>query len=529
MKYLLVSGKIWFFAFTIQVLILLPATAKTFYVAKNGSDKKGDGTVTHPWFSLPFAIRNNALHPGDLIQLSAGVFILSEPVILPKGISLHGVDEHTIITGSFYFQIADTDYHHHSEKFLIQVPVAADQTISNLVLDGQSRQLHGGLFIGKSERTLVTHLLVRDFNWSGIWLFESSQCEVSYIKLFNNAYQHKNNSTGNLQIFKVADLKLHHLFIKETRWAYGIKTYTIDWTTKDWWNAAVGTITNLEISDNYIDVPELGGWVVPETDIHAPDIAIELQGVDLLSVNIHHNWLNNHISAVLKRWGSTGQTLHIHHNIFDIHRWGYAIELNQDYVEVDHNLFFGGQHPFAQWQGDRTNRGMHIHHNYITGLNTDAGYNGIMHWIGGIDSLFFNNNTIVFETSPKNPLFYSDRKNAFSNTALRNNIFINLTDTTRASVFYIESKGLFDTNFTRGFTDFKNNLSSTDLAADSSSGYRVLLVNKNSALYGAGSALGYPTDRQLLPVGAFSEKELWQAGPDQKWRETVVNSFYRIE
>lgn len=515
------------FIVLLVVLNFAQVHAKTFYISKAGNDQSGTGTNESPWFSIEHAIQSKHLSSGDLIQLGEGVFVLDHPITLPQGVSLRGKKQNTVITGTCFFQLADTDFHHHSEKFLIQVPYAVDQTFSDFVLDGQSRQIHGGLFIGKAERILVSNIEVRDFNWCGIWLVNSQQSEISYCNLLNNAYQHTNNCTGNLQIWSSADLKLNHIYIKETRWAYAIKTYTTNWTKKEWWEAPIGRIVNLEISDCYLDVPELGGWVVPGTTIHAPDIAIELQGVDLLGVNIHHNWMNNHISAVLKRWGTVGQSLHIHHNIFDIHPWGYSIELNQDYAEIDHNLFFGGQHPFAQWEGGRTNRKLHIHHNYIANLNTDAHFNAVMRWVGKTDSLSFNNNTIVYIQPPKNPLFFSEKEQGFSHSSFQNNLFINLSDTIGTPVFYSGIKGqVSSNNYANGFTDLKSNFSKDDLIQEQVSGYQVWAGKKGSPLDETGKILGNPYIGKMPSIGAleFSGKTC-SIGPDSIWKSNVLSRY----
>jgi hypothetical protein len=203
-----------------------------------------------------------------------------------------------------------------------------------------------------------------------------------------------------------------------------------------------------------------------------------------------------------------------------------AFELNQDYAEIDHNLIFGGQHPFAQREGGRTNRKLHIHHNYIANLNTEAHFNAVMRWVGKTDSLSFNNNTIVYTQTPKNPLFFSEKEQGFTHSSFENNLFVNLTDSIRTPVFYSRIKNITASNYSLDFTDLRSTITKDDLIHEQISGFRVWTGKKSSTFQSAGIIMGYSFDGEMPLIGAFEPSvKSWDVGPDSSWEITILKQY----
>src|SRR6188474_831180 len=126
--------------------------AATFYVSTSGNDTSGNGSSLSPWKTLRYAITKVAPNQGHTIQLGSGTFVEDGMVDVPPGVNITGAGKTLTIlkaASSFYYYPASPGYS--TNKFLISLASSSsangNQTLSGFAVDGDSKQLHGGIYV----------------------------------------------------------------------------------------------------------------------------------------------------------------------------------------------------------------------------------------------------------------------------------------------------------------------------------------------------------------------------------------------
>ncbi|CAN5363389.1 hypothetical protein BH09BAC3_BH09BAC3_10360 [soil metagenome] len=428
-------------------------TGNAYFVSITGNDATADGTAINPAKTLAFAMTKVPVNLGYTVVLSAGTFIEAGLIEVPIGVSIEGAGNAlTIIksASSFYYHPATPGYA--PDRFLISLNGSSmangNQSLRGFTIDGDSKQLHGGIYVKNRSNIIVDDVKVQNTNFTGIWFWDVKDSKILNSKLLNCSWGSASYCSGALNLGGLNQVEISGLDVNEST-GYGIK--------------AIGpggnnNIVGLKIHDSRISVNPFGLW----NNGTAPNIAIELWSVNLVGSEIYNSYVDNTISLINSNaTPSTGvQTIRVHHNILDMetraHGAGYGVELTIHDAEIDHNYFFKGSYGIANW--DHPMKNWSIHHNTFyalegtypgemvrsqnTGLHNVKVYNNTVEFAGtktmnvvGVyggssdnvdvrNNLFINNNT-GYSYYP-NQLVHLENGAVLTNLQVKNNIFMNL-------------------------------------------------------------------------------------------------------
>ncbi|MEZ5303318.1 MAG: right-handed parallel beta-helix repeat-containing protein [Verrucomicrobiales bacterium] len=266
---------------------------------------------------------------GATIELAAGTFALSEPLVLKSGMTLKGAGMgKTILTNAGGWKgnpatlpDPETNFREFDRSgYLVHFPdKSAGITVSDLTLTGPD--LHGAILLWWAADPHLHDLEIRDFLYSGVRAYATSGLSL-HDCLFVDAGQRwergkpgvKGGITGG-GIFAIwlSDSEISNNRFLDTkeppnRHYYGIK-------------GRQGK--RLKIHHNTIET----------------NFSIEFPFENDEDVEISHNILHGTVSIPKHAGGpvpESGVTFRLHHNVFYS---GYAIEFVRNGVEIDHNLF----------------------------------------------------------------------------------------------------------------------------------------------------------------------------------------------
>ena len=365
--------------------------ANSHYVSTAGNDMSGDGSVSKPWKTLKYAVTQVPANQGQTIRLAAGTFIEDGLVEVPLGVSIEGAGKDSTIikaASSFYYHPADPGYA--TDKFLISLSefnqLDGNQSLRNFTIDGDSKQLHGGIYVRYRNKVVIDQVKVQNTNFSGIWIWDVKDSQVTNTQLVNCSWGSMGYCAGALNLGNVDRVEIAQLDVNENT-GYGIKAIGPN---------GYNDIFNLKIHDSRVSVNPFGLW----NNGSAPNIAIELWQANLEGCEIYNSYVDNTISLVNSNaTPSTGiQTMRLHDNTIDMetraHGSGYGLELTIHDAEVDHNYFIKGNYGIANWDNPMEN--WIIHHNTFYALQGMYPGEVVRSQWSGLHNVKLYNNTIEF-------------------------------------------------------------------------------------------------------------------------------------
>lgn len=371
------------------------ANAKTtvyYYVNISGNDTYGNGTASNPWRTLRYAVTKVPANVNNTIKLSQGTFVESGLIEVPTGINIEGSGKDlTIIkaASSFYYYPATPGYA--SDKFLLRLKAESvtngNQTLSNFTIDGDSKKLHGGIYVRYRNNVTIDNVRVRYTNFTGIWIWDAQDTNLRTSELLNCSWGSSSYCSGALNVGNITRMYVDNISIDENV-GYGIKAIGPSGTN---------TLNTLKVRGSKISVAPIGLW----NSGKAPNIAIEYCNVVLQACEISNCRVDNTISLISTAGAvATGnQTIRIYNNVLDMEKRaqgaGYGVELTIHDVEIDNNYFIKGRYGIANWAAQKAN--WKIHHNVFYGIQCD-GYPGevLRSQNSGMKNVKFYNNTIEF-------------------------------------------------------------------------------------------------------------------------------------
>ncbi|HZX74028.1 MAG TPA: right-handed parallel beta-helix repeat-containing protein, partial [Cyclobacteriaceae bacterium] len=488
--------------------------ANTLFVSTTGNDA-GDGSVSNPWKTIQYAVTKVPPSQGYTILLSAGTFIENGLIEVPLGVSIEGAGtSQTIIKAisSFYYHPASPSYA--TDKFLISLTAASqisgNQILSKFTIDGDAKQLHGGVYVKNRSNVTITDVKVQDTNFTGIWLWDVKDSKIINTQLVNCSWGSASYCAGALNLGNVNHLEINNLNVDENT-GYGIKAIG---------PSGNNNIVNLRIHDSRISVHPLGLW----NSGTAPNIAIELWQVNLVKSEIYNTYVDNTISLINSNaTPSTGvQTIRVHHNTIDLdtraHGAGYGIELTVHDAEVDHNYFIKGNYGIANW--DNPMKNWSIHHNTFYAMQGTWPGEVVRSQWSGLHNVKLYNNTIEFAgTKTMNVVgLYggvSDNVDVKNNLFMDNNTgysfypnqFVHMENGATLSVLTVTNNSFTRLPIGSVPGTYLNNL--TNDPQINSAGVRAdpyYALKSASPLINAGIDVGYPYAGSAPDIGAFESQ-----------------------
>ena len=404
---------------TVMLFFIHCSFATIFYVNTNGNDTTGDGSASKPWRTLRYAVAKVPANQGHIIRMSAGTFVEDAQIEIPPGVSIEGAGKHlTIIqaASSFYYNPANPGYA--AEKFLLslkaQVESEGNQSLKHFTIDGDSKQLHGGIYVRYRNHVIIDDLRIQNTNFNGIWFWDVKDSKIRHTELINCSWGSTGYCAGALHLGNVERVEIDHLDVNESV-GYGIKAIG---------PTGENNIRQLKIHDSRISVNAVGLW----NDGLAPNIAVELWNVNLVACEIYNSYVDNTISLVNSNSPpSTGiQTIRVHHNTIDMETRakgaGYGVELSIHDAEVDHNYFIKGSYGIANW--DNPVKNWNIHHNVFYALEGVYPGDIVRSQKSGLHNVNFYNNTVEF-SGEKTINVIGLYGGTSENVNVINNLFIN--------------------------------------------------------------------------------------------------------
>lgn len=393
--------------------------AATYYVSTTGNDASGNGSSSNPWKTLKYAVTKIPANQGHTLQLGSGTFVESSAVDIPPGINITGAGKTLTIlkaASSFYYYPASPGYS--ASKFLISLSSASsvngNQTLSHFAIDGDSKQLHGGIYVYNRSNVTIDAVKVQNTNYTGIWLWNVADSYLKNTDLMNCAWGSSAYCSGALNLGNLSRVDIDHLNVDEGK-GYGIKAIG---------PSGINNLTQVKIHDSRISVVPTGMW----NGGSAPNIAIELWSVNLVGNEIYNTYIDNTISLVNNNnLPATGvQTIRVHHNTIDLdtraNGKGYGIELTVHDAEVDHNYFIKGTNGIANW--DKAMQNWSIHHNTFYALQGQYPGEIVRSQVNGLHQVKLYNNTVEF-AGTKTMNVVGIYGGSSDNITIQNNLFIN--------------------------------------------------------------------------------------------------------
>lgn len=420
--------------------------ATDYFVAVNGSDLSGHGSMTKPWASLAYACENvpegkHAIHVGP------GEYVATRTAYPPNGVSIvgrkpSGNDVSRIIASREWPLPKLADHEHDGQdQYLIAATAkrpgggwrtVKDLTITSLELcSPPDHRITGAIFIRDGANIKLTHLNVHDFRWNGLRVtFCKQQVEIAHCTLTDASTERLPHREGGLIRTRwLGDARIHHnRIIARKTGGYGYKG---------------GGHVKVRFDHNYVDTRYF---------------AFESPFENEFEVELDHNHLTACIS-IPKFLQTDPKTkgyeysYRIHHNYLTD---SYTIEGPRGYLEFDHNWVHvekpGGR--IYSHHGAKSTGPIRIHHNVIENVDrsliwmneglvekmavfnntitcADAGSRGwniLSAWSGErMGHWEFRNNVVVAAWSQPRGVHHQER-GVPDKMLVRDNLFVNFRD-----------------------------------------------------------------------------------------------------
>lgn len=368
----------------------------TFYVGPNGCNMN-DGSEEAPWRSIAFAC--NHVKEGSTIRLLAGTIFEDSICKVPKNVNIIGKGRSiTIVKSRNFYHGVVGDWDVAKDKYLFQFADDCDGVeISNFTLDGNDHQAHGGILINKNKNLTIKNMVVRNFNFNGMWVTNSENLEIDNIYMDETSMPSSASCSGMLMIGNTTNAEIKNSkFTNSTKdyGGYGIKTWNYQWVTShpsDVDNTTV-MLENVQFLNNEFNLYPYGGW----RDGTSANICVELYNSSLSRCLIENNTFVGNLSMVGVNI-KTDYAVKVLNNQFLMpttnEGYQYAIENDFNKVEIAYNFIERGRYPVASWHAGIVDE-LNVHHNVF---NRTLQPDGILLFSGAAKNLKFENNTVLYD------------------------------------------------------------------------------------------------------------------------------------
>lgn len=404
----------------------------TFYVGPTGCNLN-DGSEESPWRTISFAC--NHVKEGSTIRLLAGTIIEDSICKVPKNVSIIGKGRSvSIVKSKVYYQGVIGAWDVAKNKYLLQFAENSDGIeISNFTLDGMEHQAHGGFIINKVKNIVIKNLIIRNFNFNGMWISNSENMLIDNIYMNETSMPSSNACSGMFMLGNATNVEIKNSkFINSTKEhsGYGIKSWNYQWITShpsDVDNTKV-ELKKINIHDNEFNLYPYGGW----RDGTSANICVELYNSRIEECLVENNTFIGNLSMVGDNSLTGSFSAKVKNNLFLMptinEGYQYAIENDFSNIEIANNYFQHGRYPIASWHG-KIVKNINVHHNVFDRILLP---DGIMLFSGAPQNLNFENNSILYDQQ----VFYfngSRKGNCVFSILVPQNI--NLI-TTKNNIFY---------------------------------------------------------------------------------------------
>lgn len=240
------------FKFTISFATPSPSPdIAVYFVHPNGIDQPWAGSQSLPFKTVAYASRMVPAGEGDVIKLSAGIFVEQEPILLGLKTNLEGEGaQQTILRSSGVRLLPETNPNSSNYKLqfdgsLIQLvserlipgqgavpPANGSQKLSGFTIDGMDKALKAGIWVENRDQVEIADLIIKDCDYRGVVVStgNASGTKSYFLKgikvhdcVFENSGKDLENETlGNLCLSSLDGAEIYNISINDQE-GYGIK------------------------------------------------------------------------------------------------------------------------------------------------------------------------------------------------------------------------------------------------------------------------------------------------------------------
>src|SRR5690242_13863530 len=201
-------------------------TGNYYYVSPYGNDT-GTGSSTSPWRTLRTAVTKVPAGQGHTIKLAAGTYVESGLIEVPVGVNIEGAGkDQTILKAASSFYYHPTSPSYATDKFLISLNagsyVAGKQVLKNFTIDGDSKQLHGGIYVHYRTNVNIESVKIQYTNFTGMWLWDVKDGGLKDVATLNCSWASSGWQSGAINVGNLTNVEFNGLDVNEGV-GYGIK------------------------------------------------------------------------------------------------------------------------------------------------------------------------------------------------------------------------------------------------------------------------------------------------------------------
>lgn len=238
-----------------------------------------------------------------------------------------------------------------------------NQSISGLILQGNNIG-YNAISITNRDNVTINGVTIRDFNFNGAWVSNSTAPKVINSKFHNTGWADARYLSGALNIYNVTGMVIQSNEFTSDKNSKGTGIEAL-WKYPD--NPNV--LSNLKILNNRFKLSHHNPW----NNGSSKNFAIEFHNTDYRGIEIAYNNFGNEISMASHRPGN-GLKTQIHHNTGNLGGDTYFIETVADDFEIFDNVMENSAMFLANFQANSTWK------NWVVRNNTLKNPAGAVSW-----------------------------------------------------------------------------------------------------------------------------------------------------
>ena len=342
-------------------------TGATHYVAPDGSDDTGDGSLANPWQSLQRACTQVTM-PGDLIHLATGLYDESATCVLALGVSIEGEGPDTIVTSTTLTAQWTVIVEGVSDTL-----VDGNHIIRHLTFDGSGLTAAQAMTFNGRNNVQIHDTTFRDFAYIAVALRGiGGEEEVPPTAYATGGRFYRNDvrncagfddgwHRGALFMGSLEGMLIYDNVMVETGRAPGLQ----GWPIKMWYWG--GWTRGMKIYDNYLEKTDSSVW----------DFAIE--GLHTSGLEIYGNEIKGAIDLNNQEQADYPYSVYIHDNVLGPDAVGVdavagiILEFDNDAVLIERNYIRNASPPFKFTPRDGDSTDVTIRYNVCENI-ARAGY-----------------------------------------------------------------------------------------------------------------------------------------------------------
>jgi len=207
------------YIFVLFLLLSCFAQATNYYVAKNGNDTSGNGSLIKP-FRMPSKAASVAITSGDVINIAAGIYQDNNYCDLAIGVNMTGAGKTlTIIRTSYVYEASPTTPSYGYIRLYSSTITNGNQSVSGIGFDGLG-VAYRAITVYKRGSVSVNNCDFKNFKASAVIFFNTANNSMDEPIAYVSGNSFNNNSTLNCTTYGIANAGHISLLAQEKATVY---------------------------------------------------------------------------------------------------------------------------------------------------------------------------------------------------------------------------------------------------------------------------------------------------------------------